>query len=85
MEFSTLNGYKVKDKKASRFYDNVESMLNDSTLKDGMHVKTKGYYSINDGGGCEYHISDIESETEYQEELNNGLYATLIINECVTP
>lgn len=83
MEFSTLNGYKVKDKKAIRFYDNVDSMKNDSTLKEGMHVKTKGYYSINDGGCSEYHITSTESQTEYQEELNNNLYATLILKDII--
>lgn len=82
-EFSTLNGYKVKDKKAVRFYDTVADMKVDTTLKDGMHVKTKGYYSINDDGGAEYHITTIESETEYQETLNNNLYATLLIEDVM--
>lgn len=78
MEFSQLNGYKVKDKKAIRFYDNVESMKSDTTLKSGMYVKTKGYYSVNDGGGAEYHVTNTASQSDYQEELNNGLYATLL-------
>ena len=56
MEFSTLNGYKVKDKKAIRYYDTVADMKADTTLKTGMHVKTKGYYSANDGGHGEYII-----------------------------
>nr|DAP17741.1 MAG TPA: Pectate lyase [Caudoviricetes sp.] len=80
-EFSTLNGYKVKDKKAIRFYDNVATMKADTTLKDGMHVKTKGYYSVNDGGGADYNITNTLSVSDYQEELNNNLYATLIIND----
>lgn len=79
-EFSTLNGYKVKDKKATRFYDNVELMKADTTLKEGMHVITKGYYDINDGGGAEYHITNTLSVSDYQEELNNNLFATLIID-----
>ena len=80
-EISILNGYKIKDKKAVRYYDTISNMKSDTTLKAGMYVKTKGYYSVNDGGNAEYYITSIESETEYQEELNNGLYATLIINE----
>ena len=83
MEFSTLNGYKVKDKKAIRYYDTVADMKNDTTLKNGMHVKTKGYYAINDSGDSEYHITNSASLTDYQEELNNGLYATLIIKNTV--
>lgn len=84
-EFSTLNGYKVKDKKATRFYDNVESMKSDTTLKEGMHVITKGYYTINDGGGSHYHITSIESQTDFQEELNNGFYASLIVKDYIKP
>lgn len=79
-EISILNGYKIKDKKAIRFYDTVDDMINDSTLKEGMHVKTKGYYNVNDGGGAEYHITATESNSEYQEEISNNLYATLIID-----
>ena len=83
MEFSTLNGYKVKDKKAIRFYDTVDDMINDTTLKEGMHAKTKGYYSVNDGGEAEYHITGTESNSDYQEELDNGLYATLITDKKI--
>ncbi len=79
MEFSTLNGYKVKDKKAIRFYDNVESMKSDTTLKEGMHVKTKGYYSINDNGDAEYVIKS--SSTELYETLDNNLIAEIIIKD----
>lgn len=82
MEFSTLNGYKVKDKKATRFYDNVESMKNDTTLKEGMHVKTSGYYSASDGGHGEYVIvndDSLEADDGFVHTLNNDLKAKLII------
>ena len=85
MEFINLNGYDVKDKKAIRFYNTVDDMKNDSTLKEGMSVITKGYYSVNDGGASMYHITSIESNTEYQEEISNNLYATLVITDYVTP
>lgn len=64
-------------------YDSVASMKADNTLADGMTVQTLGYYEINDGGAATYKITDEESETEYQEELESGLYATLIINDIV--
>ena len=82
-EFSTLNGFKVKDKKAIRFYDNVASMISDTTLKEGMHVKTKGYYNANDNGDAEYIIESNQSATNHQELLNNELYATLIMGDIV--
>lgn len=84
MEFSTLNGYKVKDKKAIRYYDTVNDMKSDTTLKNGMFVKTKGYYSINDDGDSFYHISNTEPLT-YYETLNNNLYAVLIKDKDVRP
>nr|DAP77568.1 MAG TPA: outer surface protein [Caudoviricetes sp.] len=83
-EFSTLNGYKVKDKKAIRFYDNVELMKSDTTLKEGMYVKTKGYYDINDGGGAEYMIDNISDD--YSETLSNELCAKIILkNNEINP
>lgn len=80
-EISKLNGYDIKDKKAIRTYDTIADMLVDETLKDGQSVSTLGYYNINDGGGAEYKITDTSSLSEYQEELENGLYATLLIKD----
>jgi len=82
-EISTLNGYKIKDKKAVRYYNTVADMVADTTLKNGMHAKTKGYYTVNDGGASEYHITNTQSLSDYQEELNNNLYATLIIENLL--
>jgi len=62
-------------------YDSVASMKADNTLADGMTAQTLGYYEINDGGAATYKITDTESETEYQEELESGLFATLISDE----
>ena len=68
---------------AVKYYDTISNMKSDTTLKAGMYVKTKGYYSVNDGGNAEYYITDTESLTLYQEVLENELYATFIINENV--
>lgn len=77
-EFSKLNGHDVKDKKAIRFYNTVADMKADANLKAGQQVKTRGYYSIDDGGAGEYIINETSSLTEHQESIDNGLYATLI-------
>ena len=66
------------------YFDTVADML-DYDLEAGDLVITKGYYSANDGGGASYEITDEESITDYQESLDNQLYATLLINESVTP
>lgn len=82
MEFSKLNGYDVKDKKAIRYYDTVADMKADTTLKVGMHIKTKGYYTPNDGGQGEYFIennNELVSDNGSVHTLTNGLKA--ILNE----
>lgn len=63
-------------------FDTVEDMKEATNLIDGSYAKTLGYYSVNDGGGATYKITDTASLTEYQEELDSGLYATLIINKA---
>ena len=85
-EISVLNGYKIKDKKAKRFYDNVESMKADTTLKNGMLVETKGYYEPHDGGSAIYEIINDDTAIEDKgliHNLSNGLYAKLIIKDLV--
>ena len=64
-------------------FDTVADMKLATNLINGSYAKTLGYYSANDGGGATYKITDTESETEYQEELESGLYATLIIENEV--
>lgn len=66
-------------------YDTVALMKADTDLIDGDYAQTLGYYSANDGGGATYKITTTESQTEYQEELDSGLYATLTVNDYITP
>ena len=66
-------------------FDNVNDMKVATNLVNGSYAKTLGYYSVNDGGGATYKITSTESQTEYQEELNSGLYATLIIENEIIP
>lgn len=84
-EISTLNGYRIKDKKAIRYYNTVANMIADTTLKSGMHVKTSGYYENHDGGHAEYKIISSENvlENDFIEDLSNGLKAKLIIENNI--
>ena len=66
-------------------FNTVADMKAATNLVDGSDARTLGYYSINDGGGSLYHITNTQSLTEYQEVLNSGLYATLMINNKITP
>lgn len=52
-----------------------------AAIKDGQTiVRTLGYYTVNDGGGADYYITNIEPDGIY-ETLDNGLYAKLIIED----
>ena len=62
-------------------FDTLADLQEATNLIDGSFARTLGYYSINDGGGALYKITDTESQTEYQETLSNNLYATLIIED----
>jgi len=82
-EFSKLNGYDVKDKKAIRTYDTIAAMKADTDLKEGQCVKTKGYYSANDGGEGEYIIVNetLTDDGGSIHKLSNGLFASLIVGD----
>lgn len=82
-----VDGESVKTKLGKKlyYYNTIADMKADTKLKAGDMVVTLGYYSANDDGGASYKITSEESETDYQEELDNGLYATLIIKDYVTP
>ena len=61
----------------------VEMIADAANLVSGLNVQTLGYYTLNDGGGAFYQITNTKSSTDYQDNLGNGLYATLIINDVV--
>lgn len=82
--FTSLNGYIVKDPKSIHTYNTILDMKSDMKLKEGYHVKTKGYYEANDGGHGEYVIVDDETLVDdggLIHVLSNGLRAKLIIND----
>lgn len=63
---------------------NVAAMKSNNNLKDGMIVKTLGYYSVNDGGGANYLIrtktsDDIENNGSIHF-IDSDLVAELIVD-----
>lgn len=83
MEVKSINGYSIKDEKAIRTYDTVALMQADLKLSVGQHVKTRGYYEINDGGNSEYIIvndNSLSIDNGSVINLNNGLIAKLIVS-----
>lgn len=71
--------------KIKPFYFDTVADMKAYNLRNGDYVITSGYYSINDNGSAEYYITNTQSNSEYQEELDNGLYASLIIKDYATP
>lgn len=66
-------------------FDTINDMKEATNLISGSYARTLGYHAINDEGGAIYRITDEESENEYQEELGDNLYATLIVNGTILP
>ena len=64
-------------------FDSVADMKSATNLVNGSYARTLGYYSANDGGESIYKITNTQSQTEHQETLNSGLYATLIVKDSV--
>ena len=64
-------------------FDNVASLKEATNLIDGSYARTLGYYSKNDGGGSLYKITNEVDTNNYQELLNNNLYATLITKDYI--
>ena len=66
-------------------YDTVNDMKNAVNLVEGNYVKTMGYYEVNDGGGANYKITTTASNDDYQEQIDDNLYATLILDNEINP
>lgn len=79
-DFTSLNGYTVKDPYALHSYDSVADLKADTKLKAGYHVKTKGYATAGDGGQATYIIVDdntLIDDGGSIHQLNNGLKAVI--------
>jgi len=69
-----------KDKKARyEVYNNLEEMIQDTSLKEGALVQTFGYYKAGDGGNAHYRIEK-SGDTGFDTgvKMNSGLSAILI-------
>lgn len=80
VEDGTLEHIIASYLQTQKIYNTFVEMVEDAAnLVDGLKVQTLGYYTLNDGGGAFYYITDTESNTDYQEEVGD-LYATMIID-----
>lgn len=65
------------DKVYEHTYPTLADLQSDKTITAGKSLKTGGYYSLGDGGGAIYDITDTKPAAAYYETLQNGLYAKL--------
>ncbi|MEO2601030.1 hypothetical protein [Clostridium butyricum] len=63
-------------------FDTIFSMKLSNSLKEGMNIKTLGYYSKDDGGKANYIIENIKYD--WSIPLGNGLYANIKEPKCVS-
>lgn len=64
------------------YYGTTVNMLL-TNLHNGAKVTTAGYHKPNDGGACDFIITN--SDNGYSLKMNNGLYAMPIIKDYITP
>lgn len=66
------------------YFDTYNDMIFDaSTFTNGMKLKTMGYHFINDGGGAEYVVTNVQSDTKYQISIGTNLWIELINNDIL--
>ena len=66
-------------------FDTVADMKSATNLIAGSYARTLGFYSLNDGGGAFYYISDTGTANEKDVIAVDTLYANLILEPVMTP
>ena len=85
--FTSAEAKKFEDSIQQKFitnYDNV-GLMKKANLQEGQYVGTRGYYSAGDGGNAHYLVQRDRDQNCWNEELDNGLYAKLITDNCNRP
>lgn len=64
-----------------KIYNTYNDLISDkNNLQNNQKLQTLGYYNINDGGESLYYVTNIQDNNNYQIDLENGLFLTLILN-----
>lgn len=66
-------------------FDTVADMKAATNLVAGSYAQTLGFYTINDGGGATYYITDSGTADEMQVIAVGDLYANLVLPGVITP
>ena len=66
-----------------KVYDTTIEMIEDENIIENQKIKTLGYYEKNDKGNAEFFITSQQDETHFQIELDNGLFATMLLKDKI--
>ena len=64
-------------------YNTYTEMISDENLANGLKTRTLGYYSLNDGGGCEYYVSTSVPNNIYYINIDDTFYLIPIFKDSV--
>lgn len=78
-----LGDYNAQFIKRSIFKNTVSDLISDTSLYVGAYVETLGYRAVNDGGHAKYIIKSTKDDSHHYEDLNNGLFAELLIDDVI--
>lgn len=65
-------------------FDTVKEMKQ-AIVTVGQYIATRGYYAVGDGGNAHYLVTDEKSDNGWNESLQNGLYAKLVLPTTINP
>lgn len=82
VEDGTLENILLNYTQITKVFDTYSDMMLDtSSFVNGMKLKTLGYHFINDGGGAEYIVTNVQNNNKYQISIGTNLWVELIIND----
>ena len=84
VEDGTLESILLNYTQTTKAYDTYNDMILDtSAFVNGMKIKTLGYHFINDNGGAEYIVTNVQNDNKYQVSVGTNLYLELISEELL--
>ena len=78
----TLQAILLNYTQITKVFDTYNDMMLDtSTYVNGMKLKTLGYHFINDGGGADYIVTNVQNDNKYQVSIGTNLWIELILKD----
>lgn len=86
VEDGTLESLLLNYTQVTKVFDTYNDMVFDtSTFVNGMKLKTLGYHYINDGGGADYIVTNVQNANKYQVSIGTNLWIEMILKGTIYP